>query len=246
MTEVHLPAVTPEPGPVRSFLNDLILLLTEPVGFFRDRFPTYSLSRALVFGIVVNWVAAGFEWLTRLVKNESLLDGVLRIKRQLETLPFWNQLPDTLWNQHAEPSVIPAWLAELSGIALSPFQSVLNFTISGISLFVGAWLLIRRRNQGEDPVELPVFVRIVAFSSAPRLIASWLGFLPVGIGGFIGWVYSAALLILGLKVRFRISGLRALVLVLLPGLLGILAVGCLVGGLMAIGIGLMAALFGTG
>ncbi len=245
MTEEHLPAVNPEPGPVRTFFNDLILLLTEPVRFFKDRFPSYSLSRALVFGILVNWVAAGFEWVTRLVKNESLLDGILRVKRQLETLPFWNQLPDTLWNQRAEPSAIPAWLAELSGIALSPFQSVFNFTISGMSLFVGAWLLIRRRNQGEDPVEIPVFVRIVAFSSAPRLIASWLGFLPVGIGGFIGWVYSAALLLLGLKVRFRISGLRALVLVLLPGLLGMLAIGCLVGGLMAIGIGLMAALFGT-
>jgi hypothetical protein len=245
MTEEHLPAVNPEPGPVRTFLNDLILLLTEPVRFFKDRFPSYSLSRALVFGILVNWVAAGFEWITRLVKNESLLDGILRVKRQLETLPFWNQLPDTLWNQRAEPSAIPAWLAELSGIALSPFQSVFNFTISGMSLFVGAWLLIRRRNQGEDPVAIPVFVRIVAFSSAPRLIASWLGFLPVGIGGFIGWIYSAALLLLGLKVRFRISGLRALVLVLLPGLLGMLAIGCLVGGLMAIGIGLMAALFGT-
>ncbi len=245
MTEEHLPAVNPEPGPVRTFLNDLILLLTEPVRFFKDRFPSYSLSRALVFGILVNWVAAGFEWITRLIKNESLLDGILRVKRQLETLPFWNQLPDTLWNQRAEPSAIPAWLAELSGIALSPFQSVFNFTISGMSLFVGAWLLIRRRNQGEDPVAIPVFVRIVAFSSAPRLIASWLGFLPVGIGGFIGWIYSAALLLLGLKVRFRISGLRALVLVLLPGLLGMLAIGCLVGGLMAIGIGLMAALFGT-
>jgi hypothetical protein len=245
MTEEQLPAVTPEPGPVRVFLNDLILLLTEPVRFFGDRFPAYSLTRALVFGIVLNWFAAGFEWLTRLVKNESLLDGVLRVKRQLETLPFWNQLPDTLWNQKAAPAAIPAWLAELSGIALSPFQSVLQFTISGISLFVGGWLLIRRRNQGEDPVEIPVFVKLVAFSSAPRLIASWLGFLPVGIGGFIGWIYSAALLILGLKTRFRISGLRSLVLIMLPGMIGVVAIGCLVGGLMAVGIGLMAALFGT-
>ena len=245
MTEEHLPAISPDPGPVRTFSNDLILLLTEPVRFFRDRFPAYSLNRALVFGIVLNWIAAAFEWLTRLIKNESLLDGILRVKRQLETLPFWNQLPDTLWNQRAEPAAIPAWLAELSGIALSPFQSVLNFTISGISLFVGAWLLIRRKNQGEDPVEIPVFVRLVAFASAPRLIASWLGFLPVGIGGLIGWIYSAALLILGLKVRFRISGLRSLVLVLLPGILGVLAIGCLIGGVVAIGIGLMAALFGT-
>jgi hypothetical protein len=245
MTTEHLPAVTPEPGPVKQFLSDLVLLLTEPVRFFKERFDAYSLSRALVFGIVVNWFASGFEWLTRLLKNESLLDGIQRVMRQLETLPFWNRLPDTLWNQRAETSTIPAWLAELSGFALSPFQSLLHFTLSGLSLFVGAWLLIRHRNKGEDPVELPVFVRVVAFSSAPNLIASWLGFLPVGIGGFIGWVYSAALLVLGLKVRFRISGLRAIVLLVLPGLLGLLALGCLLAGLVGIGFGLLAALFGT-
>jgi hypothetical protein len=245
MTDEQLPAVTPEPGPVRRFLSDLILLLTEPVRFFQERFETYSLSRALVFGIVVNWFASGFEWLTRLVKNESLLDGMMKVKRQLESLPFWNHVPDTLWNQRAEPSSIPAWLAELSSIALSPFQSLLHFTLSGMSLFLGAWLLIRRRNKGEDSIEIPVFVRIAAFSSAPNLIASWLGFLPVGIGGFIGWIYSAALLVLGLKVRFRISGLRAVVLLVLPGMLGVLVVGCLFAGIFGIGLGLLAALFGT-
>jgi hypothetical protein len=240
------PAPIPEPGPVRVFFSDLVLLLTEPARFFGERFGTYSLTRALVFGIIVNWVASFFDWLTRLIKNETLMDGILRVKRQLEMLPFWNRLPETLWDQgnRAKP-LFPSWLAELSGIALSPFHSLLQFAISGIALYACAWILIRRRNEGEDALEIPVFMRLAAFASTPNLIASILGFLPVGLGGFIGWIYCAALMMVGLMTRFRISGLRALVLMLLPGILGTLALACVIGGLVALVLALFAALFGA-
>jgi hypothetical protein len=245
MTDETLPALPPAPGPVRRFFNDLVLLLTEPVRFYSDRFQEISIQHALVFGLVVNWIAAFFDWLTRLVKNESLLDGVLRVKRQLESLPFWNQLPETLWDQRANPEAIPAWLAELTGIALSPFQSLLRFAVSGAALYVCALVLIRRSEKGTDRVEIPVFIRLQALASTPNLIASLLGFLPVGLGGFIGWVYGVALLFLGLKVRFRISSLRAIVLMILPGILGFFIAACVLGGIVALAIALLAALFGA-
>ncbi len=246
MDEQENQVISVRPGPVKQFYRDLVMLLTEPRGFFKVRYPEVNLTYALAFGIIVNWIAAFFDWLTRMVKHETLLDGLNRMRHQLEMLPFWKNLPDTIWEQNpARDAMFPVWLAEFFGIILSPFQSLVRFCISGFILFLGAYFLIRKKSDLQDRIDISAFIKLTAFSSAPYLVASILGFLPLGFGAFIGWVFSIAVLVMGLTTRYRISGLRSVVIIILPGVMAIMAVSCLIGVIAALGFGLFAALFGS-
>ena len=83
----------------KQFFQDTVKVLTEPVSFFSTRFNEMSFNHALVFGIVLSWIAAFFDWITRAIKHESLLDGFMKIKNQLSGLPVWKDLPEDIWNQ---------------------------------------------------------------------------------------------------------------------------------------------------
>jgi hypothetical protein len=136
-----------EVSPVKQFYRDLFDCLTEPKFFFTERFPKTSLSYAFAFGIIVNWIAAFLSWIIREVKHETLLDGFMRMRDKLQQLPVWRSLPDNFWAQGDHPStpLFPSWLAEVMRIILSPFQSLVHFAISGLVLFIGAYLLIPKK-----------------------------------------------------------------------------------------------------
>lgn len=247
---------TPEPpsrpsfesGPVKTFYQDVIQILTEPVLFFKSRYPKMKLSHAIAFGIVINWIASLLDWITRAIHHETLLDGLLKMRDKLQQLPFWKSLPDNFWAQSTDTgssSLFPAWIAEMLSIALSPFQSLIHFAFSGMLYFLGAYFLISRKPKetGQDPVILSEFIKLACVCAAPALVTSILGFLPIGLGSLIGWFYSIALLIIGMTTRFQISGLRAVVVLIIPGVASAVVVMATVGIFIALFIGMLAALF---
>jgi len=222
-----IPSAPKTPGIIKQFYLDLIHVLTEPRYFFQHRYPEMSLSNALAFGVLVNWIAATLNWITRFVHHETLMDGFIKIKEKLQELPFWKNIPDDFWSQGADRlsarSFFPDWVTEILAILISPFQSLIHFCVYGFILFLGGYLLISKNeeNASTDPVVIRSFVKLVCISAAPYLVASILGFLPIGLGTFIGWIYSIAILAIGMMVRFRISGLRALTIMVLPTFAGI-------------------------
>jgi hypothetical protein len=233
---------------IRIYFRDLVQLLTEPKSYFRDRFPELTFSQALTFGVVSNWIAAFLGWLTRTLKHETLLDGMMKMREQLSQLPYWKDLPDTIWQQgqdvHNGPLSSP-WAVELLGIFISPFQSLFNFCISGIVIFVGAWVLIPKNEEsGQDKLEVSGFIKLIAIASAPSLVGAILGFLPFGLNSLIGFIYTLTILIIGIASRYKVSSLRSAGVILLPGILAMTVLGCLIFGLGALIMGLVAAFFG--
>ena len=217
----------------KQFYRDLVECLTEPRRFFGIRYSQISLSYALAFGILINWVAAFFDWLTRIIHHETLLDGLLKMREKLQGLPMWKSLPSDIWAQNPDhTSLFPAWLAEVFGLALSPFQSLLHFSIDGVSVT-------------RDPPDLAFAIKLTALCAAPNIVGSILGFLPLSLGAFIAGIYTFALTMIALMTRYQVSGLRAFSMIILPGLMAVFAIGCILSVFGALLFGSMAALFGA-
>ena len=237
----------PKPiGPIKIFYRDLVMVLTEPRTFFESRYPQTSFTYALTFGIIVTWIAAFLSWLTRVVRHETLFDGLIKMREKLQELPFWKSVPENFWAQTSPDAghMVPAWLAEMFGIVLAPFQALISLTIYGIVIFVGCYLLVPKTTD-RDSVEVKNTIKLVAFASAPQLISAVLGFLPIGLGPFIGAIYGFVLLVFALSIRYRVSGLRAFGIVILPGFVTLIAFGCLIGVFAGVLFGLFASLFGS-
>ena len=232
-------------GPVKQFYRDLVMVLTEPRIFFEVRYPETTFTYALAFGVIVNWIAAFLSWLTRIIRHETLFDGFLKMRDRLHELPYWKNLPDNFWAQSSSENAanaFPAWLVELCGIIITPFQSVIGLMFYGILIFIGAYMLVPK-DASRDPIELKNVIRIVSFTAAPVLVSAILGFLPMGIGTLIGGIYALVLLVFALALRFRVSNMRAFGVVILPGILGVVVFGCIIGVFAALGVALFASFF---
>ena len=235
-------------GPVKQFCRDLILVLTEPSIFFKTRYPETSFTYALAFGITVAWIATFLSWLTRIVRHETLLDGFLKMREKLQELPFWKNIPDSFWAQNTPQSsqILPTWLAEIFGIVLSPFQALISLTLSGVLIFLGCFLLVPKTDPAMgDSVELKNTIKLVAFASSPILISAILGFLPFNFGAGIGWIYTLVLTVLALSIRFHVSTPRSFAIVVLPGIVTLMTLGCVIGLIAGVFFGLIASFFHT-
>ena len=232
---------------IQQYFKDLILILTEPNRFFKERYPQLSFSQTLVFGILSNWISALLMWMTRIVKHESLLDGVKKIREQLDTLPIWKDIPDSIWQQGGTQgqSFFNTSMIELGGILFSPFQSLMNFCLSGLTLIVGAYLLLPKREESpdHDPISAAAFIRLTAVAAAPSCIAAILGFLPFGLNTSIGWIYGFVILVIGISNRYQVSTARAIGTVITPWLVIFLLCGCLMMGTGAFFMGVLGTLF---
>lgn len=234
-------------GPISQMYRDLIDCLTEPRLFFTERYPKINFTYALAFGIIIAWLGAVLEWLTRVVRHETLLDGLLQMRNQLQQLPIWKNLPADIWAQQTpeQTSMFPAWLAEVCSVALSPFSTLLGFLISGLILWVGASILVPKDPaHGErDTVNLSNLIKIAALASVPKLVGSILGFLPLALGTFIGSIYAFCILLLALSIRYKVSYLRSFAIVALPRIIGVMVFGCIIGVFVTLIFGTIAALF---
>ena len=231
-------------GIIKQLYRDALQALTEPVRFYQTRFEQMSLNYSLVFGLVFCWIAAFFDWITRAVKHETLMDGFLKIKNQLHTLPFWKELPADIWAQGDNVnSLMPAWGFEGLRMLINPFHSLFSFFAYGIIFWLGATLLVSSENPTKKSVTITNVIKITAISSAAQIVGSVLGFLPIGMGSFFGWIYYTALLTIGFSVRFQISRLRGLAVVFLPTIVTILVASCFIGIIVALFAGLITSLF---
>ncbi len=232
------------PGQIKQFYQDAVKVLTEPVSFFNERFEAMSFNYALVFGLVLSWIAAFLDWITRAVKNESLLDGFLKIKNQLHQLPIWKDLPADIWAQGENiNTVMPVWGLEGLRMLINPFHSLFSMFSYGVIFWLGAVLLVTKDNPTKNSVTITNVIKITAIAASSSIVGSVLGFLPLSLGSFLGWIYHAALLCIGFSERFQISRLRGLGIVFLPTIVTIIAASCLLGVIVAIFAGVITSLF---
>ena len=238
--------ITPDSniGIFKLLYQDTLKVLTEPVSFYRTRFDQMSFNYSLVFGLVVSWFAAFLDWITRAVKHESLMDGFLKIKNQLHSLPIWKDLPADIWAQGDNVNALmPTWGLEGLRMLINPFHSLFTFFVYGIIFWLGATLLVSKSNPTKGTVTITNVIKITAIASSASIISSILGFLPFGFGKFLGLIYYTTILTLGFSERFQISRLRGLAVVFLPTFVTIMVASCFIGVIVAIFAGLVTTLF---
>ena len=230
-------------GYFEQWYRDSISVLTEPIQFFKTRYQKMSFNQALVLGIVLSWIAAFLDWITRAIKHESLMDGLLKIKEQLHSLPIWKDLPETMWTQgNSAVSILPEWGMEGMKMLITPFHSLVSFFVYGVIFWLGAVVLVAHDNPAKKQVTINNVVKITALASTASIVGAVLGFLPIGIGNFVGWIFHTALLVIGFSEVFNISRLRGLAVVFLPTFVTIIFFSCLVGVVIALFAGVIATL----
>lgn len=230
-------------GIFRQSFNDLVLVLSEPRSFFSNRIHSMSFNHALVFGLVITWVAKTLEWLTRFLKNESLSQNLLKVKDQLKQLPFWKDLPSDIWFQ-GEKSVglFSDSVIEALQITIHPFQALLHFFMFGIIYWLGGMLLVPRTSPHYSRATVANFVKIISVASAANIVGAILSFLPLSLGSFFGYLYYVVIMVIGFSIYFKISGLRACALFVIPGIFMITFFSCLILGGIAFFTAIFAAL----
>lgn len=225
----------------KSFYRDVVLSLTEPRRFFTERYPQTSFNHSLAFGLTAGWIGAAIEFWVRVVNQETLLDGFLKIRDQLMQLPVWKDLPTSMWAQEpaALQSMFPAWLAEASAVALFPFSYLVKLIFMGAMLWFGGFLFLPRppvsASHSGDPRDFSHWAKLTAACSGPLIISAILGFLPLGLGALAGFIYGWVILLIGISTRYQVSTLRAFAIVITPGFLITLVGTCfftLLGGML--------------
>ena len=224
------------PSLVRQMAKDSFSILTEPTEFFQKRYPEMTFNQSLALGVLMTWLGAMLEWLTRALKKESLLESMKRLQHQLKDLPIWKELPEDIWSQSGSglETRFPEWIIEGMKVMLTPFNSVITIFITAMLFWTGGLLLVNRSNPTRNTVTISEFAKITALASSTAMVSAILGFLPFGMGSAIGWVYHIVLLTLGFSIRFQISRLRAVGLVFLPSITFILLFSCLIGVIFAL------------
>jgi hypothetical protein len=178
-----------------------------------------KLTDTLVFAVVVSWIASLMEWVVRVLKNETNIGGLNALSQQLDALPIFKALLSPgMMGDFSAISNYPVWLFEFSAVAVSPFKALIEVIMGGVFVWLAALIFIPK-TADRDPVDLPSFIRLMAVAStAPKLVGAILGFLPLGLGSFIGAICVFMLQVFGLKIRYHISSLRGTVVLILPGL----------------------------
>lgn len=245
MSEPQAVRIVPE-SKFSQFFRDVLDCLTEPKKFFEEKYPKRTMTDALLFAVIVSWVANLIEWLIRTVKNETLFDGMMLIRKQLEALPIWKNITPHLFSDQSSISPFPSWIMEFSIVALSPFKTLIAVTLTALMIWLSSTFLIPKNDSvNRDPVDFSSFIKLLAYASiAPKLVGAILGFLPLQLGALVGGICVLLLQIFAISNRYAVSRLRSFAIIILPSFVFIMIASCLVIGFFAIFMGLMGGMMG--
>lgn len=211
--------------------------LSEPRLFFGTTLTHRDTTQAITFALLVSWFSALVEWSVRVVKNETLLDGFLKIRDQMQTLPAWKGIAPLFIHSPGSGAMsgMPAWAMELFAVLGNPFATLISLVTSTLMIWFGAWLLIGK-------VDFSKVLKVLAFASTgSKLISAFLSFLPMGLGYLVGGIWGFVIQILAISSFFQVSAGRAFGVIILPGLIMGLIMTCFLG-LVA---GVLGALLGS-
>lgn len=197
--DTTLTITTPTERPIRTYLGRVKSILLSPGRFFREDFPSFSLSDSLAFGLVSGWLAAGFAFALETL-NSLLL--VSLFERWVQKM-FASEEGFSFLGLDGSSFI---WSAGF--LLVAPFFYLLRIFYGAAVLYVFARLFIDE--EGE-----PVTYRSLAAIRACAFTGQWLAVVPI-FGFFLAFVANVALLVAGIRERYRVSTRRAAVVVLAP------------------------------
>lgn len=185
--------------PVQTYLQRVKILLFSPGRFFREEFPSFSLSDSLAFGLVSGWISAGLafavETLNSLLLVSLFESWVQKIFASEETFSLLGLSGSSF-----------IWSAGF--LMVFPFLALLRVLLGSVVVYLFARLLID--NDGE-----PVTFRTVLSLRACAFGGQWFSIVPI-FGTPLAFIANTVLLTAGLRERFRVSNRRAAAVVLAP------------------------------
>jgi len=200
--------------PVHTYLQRVKTLLFSPGRFFREDFPSFSLSESLAFGLVSGWISAclafAVETLNSLLLVSLFESWVQKIFESEESFSFLGLSGSSF-----------IWSAGF--LMLFPFLALARLLLSSVVIFLFARLFI-------DEDAEPVTFRTIFGLRACAFGGQWFSIVPI-FGTPLAFIANMVLLISGLRERFRVSNQRATAVVLAPYVFLFLA-GLLVTALM--------------
>lgn len=198
-TTIPTQATFTEQRPVRAYLQRVKILLFSPGRFFREEFPSFSLSDSLTFGLVSGWISAGLAFMVETLNSlllVSLFDSwVQKIFESEESFSILGLSGSSF-----------IWSAGF--LMVFPFLALVRLLFSSMVVFTFAKLFI-------DEDSEPVAFRTIFSLRACAFGGQWFSIVPI-FGTPLAFVANLVLLIAGLRERFRISNRRAAAVVLAP------------------------------
>lgn len=199
--------------PVFNYLRTLRDVLFHPTSFFRKQNASESITRALIFALVTNWIGSALGFINHsLIWQQNALDIVVRLRDYsgIDTSEIESLHEFTPWAQSAL-----VWFKSVGAVLLNPFYSLLSLAFVSFFIFIGARLLISPKpGAAWSEINYQSVFRLCCWSTAPAFfkIIPW-------VGSSVVWIYSFCLLVIGIRESFQISTQRATFVAVFPQLL---------------------------
>lgn len=199
-------------GRLGKILKQVIL---HPTDFFSREAPQLvrsgSLSNALAFAVIVQWLAAFFNF----IWSSSV--GAMFQSRMSDFM----KIASDVMSENGES--FPQGFGEFKerviefffgagAIVLTPFTTLIKLAI--MAMFIHAAVRFFFKEHADRPQSYNTTLKVMAYATAP-----WILCVIPGFGFFLGWVLSFFASVIGLREVYRTTTTRATVAVAFPELL---------------------------
>lgn len=218
-TDANNPTVAPI-GPGTSyalfsrFWRNLRDIIFSPAEFFRSNSPMFlseeSLSSALAFAVIVQWLASFFNFIWRLTVGAALearFDDLFRIAGEvMQGGPATSESLEQLRGRMIE------FLFGAGAIVLTPFTTLLKLAFGALLVHAAVRFFIR--DELGRPHRYATTLKILAYATAP-----WILCIVPGVGVLLAYVLSFTAATIGLREVYKSTTARAMLAVAFPELL---------------------------
>jgi len=214
----------------RFFVN-LKTLLFHPTQFFSENAELLvqdgNLISALTFAVLVQWFAAFFNFIWKLLIGTAVEDSVNDLVKMAEVMVDTGDGGGStlLGFRHQAMNLFFGG----SSVILSPFLTIFQIAASGIVLFIALKLFVR--DQPDRKISYATTLKILSYGTAPYVFC-----LIPGIGMLVAYIYSFFVILIGFREVFKTTSGRATLVLIFPGLLLLAFIFILV--VLAVGMGL--------
>jgi hypothetical protein len=207
---------------IKHYLGDLFKIILHPVLFFRQMPTKGGMSWPLAFALVTHWLGSAVQFLWRTLIGASFgryIDNIFKMAGDVAEIDSPGRGVTLLEMRER----ITNWVWGAGPVIADPFLTLASILFTSFLVYVGARILVTPgKNGAPNEIRFESALRIVCFGMSPAI----LGVFPF-VGGFLAWVISLIVTIIGAREVYRISTGRSLVVALFPKLLflGIMLMG---------------------
>lgn len=201
---------------LRRFWTTLSGVILSPSRFYRDMAPAVvgqgGVSSALAFAIIVQWLAAFFNFVWKSVLGAALGSRAEDFGRIVSDVFMNNAGQGAIDSLDRVRQQLLDFLFGAGAIILTPFTALFKLVVFAALIHVAVRFFMRDA-QGR-PQSYSATLKILAYSSAP-----WILCIIPGLGVLLAWILVFFAAVIGLREVYQTTTTRAVFAVIFPELL---------------------------